>query len=321
MFRRIKILLLTLLALILLATLSAVLYIRSGGLDSFLQNQIVAGLQDAGIRAEVGGTSLSLTGNRATLDNIRLFIEGEDKPFAVIEKIEGEFSVISYLGQRINLKQLTITKPQAWIQIDEQGRSTFDKFKSSEGSSTKDERFKIFTATFEVKDAVINLEDKRDEVSGRIENLNARLEPRDVNQAIDELNHSLNLRFDKSTILHKGDKLEDLATQIVGIVTEKSADIESFKLNAKGAYQGRDIDNLTVEAKAKVTADGADVAALKLNSDVANLTANGKFLSFNPLKYDFKEVQLNAALHEISRIFAPDLRLNGNAAFTGEITG
>src|SRR5262245_43168232 len=129
MLRKIKILSFTLLALILLAVLSAILYIRSGGLDRFLENQIIAGLKDAGIRAEVGGTELSLSGNRAILDNLRLYVEGENQPFAVIEKIEGEFSVISYLRQRLNLKHLTITKPEIWIQIDEQGRSTFDEFK------------------------------------------------------------------------------------------------------------------------------------------------------------------------------------------------
>src|SRR5690242_4358172 len=118
MLRKIKILSFTLLALILLAVLSAILYIRSGGLDRFLQNQIIAGLKDTGIRAEIGGTQLSLSGNLATLNNLRLYIEGENQPFAVIEKIEGEFSVISYLRQRLNLKQLTIKKLEMWIQID-----------------------------------------------------------------------------------------------------------------------------------------------------------------------------------------------------------
>ncbi len=321
MLRKIKIFSFTLLALILLAVLSAILYIRSGGLDRFLQNQLIAGLQDAGIRAEVGSTQLSLTGNRATLDNLRLFLDGEDKPFVTIEKIEGEFSVISYLRQRLNLKQLTITKPEIWIQIDEQGRSTFDKLKSSEGDSAKDERFKIFTAIFDVKEAAVNFVDKKNEVSGRIENLTAHLEPRDLNQAIDELNHSLKVSFDKSIVTYWGDKIENLATQIAGYVTEKSADIESLKLSAKATYQGREIDKLNLEAKAKVTAEGADVALLKLDSDVANLTTNGKFLSFSPLKYAFKDVQLNAALAEISRVFAPDLRMSGSAAFTGEIDG
>src|SRR5262249_661739 len=60
---------------------------------------------------------------------------------------------------------------------------------------------------------------------------------------------------------------------------------------------------------------------LKLDSDVANLTTNGKFLSFNPLKYEFKDVRLHAALGEISRLFTPDLRLNGGATFTGEVEG
>lgn len=321
MLRKIKILSFTLLALILLAVLSAILYIRSGGLDRFLQNQIIASLKDAGIRAEIGGTQLNLSGNRATLNNLRLYVDGENQPFAVVEKIEGDFSVISYLGQRINLKHLTITKPEMWIQVDEQGRSTFDKFKSSEGESAKDERFKIFTATFDVKEAAINLEDKKDNLSGRIENLSAHLEPRNASQAVDELNHTLNLSLDNSHLTYRNDKLENLSAQIIGSVTEKSADIESLKFNGKGEYQGHNIEKLLLEAKAKVTTDGAEITSLKFDSDIANLTTNGKLFSFKPLKYDFKDVQLNTALSEISRLFAPDLHLNGNAAFAGEITG
>src|SRR5438552_8986982 len=119
-----------LLGLLSLLVLAIIIYIRTGGLDRILREQIIAGLKDVGIRAEIGNTNLDITGSKVTFKDLYLYVEGEDKPFAKVESIEGEFSVISYLAQRINLTKLTIVRPDIRIEIDEQGRTVLDKLKT-----------------------------------------------------------------------------------------------------------------------------------------------------------------------------------------------
>jgi translocation and assembly module TamB len=289
MLRKIRNVVLFLLGLILLVVIAAVIYIRNGGLDNYLQKQIIVGLKEAGIHAVIGGTSLDISGSKATLNDVKLFMEGEEKPFATVEKIEGEFSVIAYLGQRVNLKRVTVTKPELWFKIDEQGRNTFDKLKpSSEKDSAKDERFKIFTAIFEVKDAILNFDDRKNDITSRIENFSATLTPRESDSLKDELNHTLALGFDKATATYKGQKIEKLDLNVKANVTEKNADIE----------------------------------ALALHSDVLNVAATkGQIVSFNPIKYRFDDLQVDTMLNEIARVFAPDAKLNGKATFKGAVDG
>src|SRR5829696_1251479 len=144
MLRKIRNVALFLLGLTLLLTIAAVIYIRNGGLDNILRNQIIAALKDKGINTVLGKSTIDITGSKVTFENLELTVEGEEKPFAIVERIEGEFSVISYLAQRINLKKLTIVKPEVWITVDERGESVVDKLKSpAESSRKKDERLKF----------------------------------------------------------------------------------------------------------------------------------------------------------------------------------
>src|SRR5262245_11022886 len=123
MSKKVKIAALSILGLLILLAVAVLIFIRSGQLDKLLRDQIVAVLKDAGIHAEIGDSRLDLTGSKVTIEDIRLYIEGESQPFATIARIDGEFSVISYLSQRIDLKKLVVTRPEVWFTVDEQGGS------------------------------------------------------------------------------------------------------------------------------------------------------------------------------------------------------
>ena len=130
MSKKIKIAALSLLGLLLVLLIAGILYIRSGGLDNLLREQLIAVLQESGVRAEIGGTRVDITGSKVTIENIRLYAEGESQPFTTVERIDGEFSVLSYLSQRIDLKKLVITRPEVWLTIDEKEESFITKLKS-----------------------------------------------------------------------------------------------------------------------------------------------------------------------------------------------
>ena len=60
------------LSLILALILGLFIYIRSGRLDNYLRDQVVEGLAEVGITAEIGSTSLDLRGYKVTLKDIKL---------------------------------------------------------------------------------------------------------------------------------------------------------------------------------------------------------------------------------------------------------
>jgi translocation and assembly module TamB len=278
-----------LLGLLSLLALAIIIYIRTGGLDRILRDQIIAGLQENGIRAEIGDTKLDITGSKVTFKNFQLFLEGEAKPFVKVEQIEGEFSVISYLAQRINLTKLTITRPEVWIEIDEQGHTVLDKLKTppETDKQTKDERLKFFTAAYILQEAKIHLTDRKNQITADIENFAVTVTPRETNALEDKLNHVLAAGFDKS----------------------------------KATYQGRDIRNLTFELKGNVTEENAEIESLSLKSEVLELFGKGQITGFAPLKYNFKEVKVETQLEEVSRVFAPDMTLRGRTVFEGVVDG
>src|ERR1700732_2726482 len=84
---------------LLLLVLAAILFVRAGRLDLFLEDQIKSSLADAGVRAEIGNAHLDLSGYVVRLTGVKLFTEEGQKPFGSIENIEAKFSVVSYLQQ------------------------------------------------------------------------------------------------------------------------------------------------------------------------------------------------------------------------------
>jgi uncharacterized protein involved in outer membrane biogenesis len=111
MRRKILIGAVSLLGLILLIIVGVFIYIRSGRLDNYLRDQIVTALADVGITAEIGGAHLDLRGYKVTLEDIKLSASNGKQRFGSIERLTAEFSVISYLKQRINITQVEIVHP------------------------------------------------------------------------------------------------------------------------------------------------------------------------------------------------------------------
>ncbi len=289
MLRKIKITLISLLSLILLLLIAILIYVRSGGLDTLLQGEIILALREAGVRAVIGSTHLDITGSKASLENLELYAEADGKPLGTIEKIEGEFSVLSYLQRRIKLKKLTITRPEIWIAIDESGASTFDKLKSPpEKIEDTEGPIKIFTASFELTDAIINFEDKKNNLTARIPNLSVLLTPNGPPSVNDALNHDFIVSFSNATANYQGRDLKDMDLRIEGLGKESSAVIKKLELSS-------------------------DVASIK--------KATGQITSFEPFAYEFNDIQVETTLGEVARIFAPDSNLQGKATFTGAVKG
>lgn len=283
-----------LLSLVLLLILSAIIYIRSGRLDDYLQSQVVEAFADVGIRAEIGKAHLDIRGYRVTLEAIKLYAGDGEKPFGEIESLSAQFSALSYLHQRFKITQVEITHPQVWIEIDEQGRFNLAALHPPPSKGEVKEKSIVFlTSNFEIKKGEVNFVDRERDISARVTDMVAHLVPLEPDSIDDKLNHRFEFGFTGATASIEGRTIQDITANIQARVTD------------------HDVEILTVDGDPQ----------FKITSDLGSFKVNGKVESFAPFKYDFKDVRADAELAQVARVFTPRTAMNGKLGFVGRVEG
>lgn len=291
MRKKILIALASLLGLAVLLAVVIFWYVRSGRLDLFLQNQIIAILDESGIKATIGRTHLDLRGYRVTLEDIRLETEKEGKPFGSIGRLEVAFSVLDYLAGQIEIREVLIDQPKLFFEFDEKGRFNLESLRAPERDDQgKESAVKFSEALIALTNGEINLLDRKNNLTLNLRSLEANLTPRGSSPIYDAINHTLALSF----------------------------------ANAEAVYEGRRIENIKAQIDADIVRDDTNqnvaLRKLDLESPTASLNANGQVTSFNPVRYDIN-LTSDLALAEIARLLAPDMNLDGRARFNGRIQG
>jgi translocation and assembly module TamB len=292
MRRKILIGALSLLGVILILVIAAFWYVRSGRLDLKLQSLIVEALEEAGITAKIGSTHLDLRGYKVTLKGIELYPGDGTKPFGKVESLEVTFSVIDYFRQKINITDVVVNQPEVWIEVDEEGRSNIEAIQAKEEKEPeKESAINFFTADVQINQGKVNLLDRRNNLSAVLPDLMVKFSPHESAALVNKINHSLTLDFSNAVVEYQGQKIEPVKSRL-------EADLKAETPNQMSAQ----------------------VAKFELDSPPGNLRAQGQVPSFKPFKYDFS-VRADAALAEVARVFAPDLRLDGEAVFIGKVEG
>jgi translocation and assembly module TamB len=283
-----------LLSLVLLLILSAILYVRSGRLDLYLQEQVVEAFADVGIRAEIGKAHLDLRGYRVTLDDIKLYAGDGEKPFGAIESLSAQFSALSYLHQRFKITQVEVVHPHVWLEFDEQGRFNLTALHAPPSKEEVKEKSIIFlTSNFEVKQGEVNFVDRERDISAHVTDMVAHLVPLEPDSIDDKLNHRFEFGFTGATATVEGRTIQDITTNIQANVTD------------------HDVEILSV---------GGD-PQFKITSDLGSIKVNGRVESFAPFKYDLKDMRAEAELAQVARVFAPRTAMSGKLGFAGSVTG
>lgn len=286
---------LSFLSLILILAIAVFWYVRSGRLDLFLQSQVIDAMSDFGIRAEIEGTNIDLRGYRVTLKNIKLYAGDARDPFGAIESLTAKFSVLSYLGREINITEVQVVHPQAWIAIDAEGKSNLDALHAPPSKEEeKKSAITFLTALFNVEGAELHYNDLKRNLSAVVPGLNLTLTPREARALEDKLNHTLALNFDKASAVYEGQKIENIKSSLSGLV-----------LYDEKRPADQRLDDLKFD----------------FSSDVGTATASGNVESFSPLKYNLGNLQTIAHLEQVARVFAPDLKMKGTVSFTGKGNG
>ncbi len=275
-----------LLGLILILVVAVFWYIRSGRLDLYLQGQIIAALKDVGIDAEIGQAHLDLAGYKVKLSDVKLSSAKTHKPIGSVSEILTEFSVISYLEQKIEITKVVITHPDFRIEVDPQGRTSIDDLHSPPERPDKKETIKFISAYLEVLGGKLVFVDNSRNIEAKLPDFYAKFNSSDQ-QRDDPANHPFEFGLSQP-----------------GTVT----------------LNGRTVDTITARITAELGDSSAKLKEAWVKSDLATVNILGDITSFKPLKYDLK-VDSSLVLDQIARVFAPSTKLGGTAKFSGTVEG
>ncbi|MGA9771544.1 MAG: translocation/assembly module TamB domain-containing protein [Blastocatellia bacterium] len=286
---------LSFLGLILILAIAVFWYIRSGRLDLFLQSQVISALDEYGIRAQIGSTHIDLRGYQVTLNDIKLYAGDAQKEFGVIDSLSAKFSILSYLGQKIDITEIQIKHPQVWYSVDAEGKSNLDALHAAPSKAEeKESAITFFTALFNVENAELHYDDLQRNASAVVPGVNFSLKPNEQRALKDKINHDIALNFKDGSASYQGKKIEHIESALSGVVLFDEKD----KVNQR-------IDKLE----------------FTFNSDVGKTLAKGNVESFAPLKYNLTELNTTAYLGQISSVFAPELMMKGDVDFNGTASG
>jgi translocation and assembly module TamB len=282
------------LSLVLLLVISAIIYLRSGRLDLYLQDQVVEAFADVGIRAELGKTHLDIRGYRVTLEDIKLYAGDGQKPFGAIDSLTAQFSVLSYLHQRFKITQVEVVHPHVWLELDEQGRFNLAALHPPPSKEEVKEKSIVFlTSNFEVKEGEVNFVDLERNISAHVTDMVAHLVPLEPDSIDDKLNHRFEFGFTGATATVEGRTIQDITANIQANVTDHDAEILAVSGNPQ----------------------------FKITSDLGSIKVDGKVESFDPFRYDFHDVGAEAELAQVARVFTPGTAMNGKLVFAGNVKG
>ncbi len=268
----------------------AIILYRTGQVDRIIAGQIVSTLAKYNIRAEVGHFETKLSPREVELRDLKLYnsVTGAQigKIDRILARIEIEDLWALNLTRNIELEELTVDRPELWVVYDAQGRSNFADLKMPAPESNKRILFAYSTAQVRVNDAVVHYDDDRYEITGEARNLIAFVRPEDPNAPEASRANLIDLSFKDSTF----------------------------------TYQGRPVENIGLELRARADQRSAEIRELVLRSPVTEARLSGTLDDWRNLRYRMN-VNATADLTRASDVLQLETTLRGAGRFEGVVTG
>lgn len=278
---------LSLVALLIIGAFVAWYWVRSGRVNRYVADQIVTALREYGIRAEVGGFELGRGLRTATLRNLKLYNQTNGQLIATVDRatvtIEVREPFAFRLSREVAIQQLDVSGLQAYAAFDAQGRSNFDGVHQPPPRAPS--RITVDTSALVVSlgQSAVHYQDAAQKIAADLTQLKAQAQP------VAGTNPP--------------------AVRLTLNSTEGHVTIEGREARLNG-----------LEVAGRVDQANAQIEALKLSSEIANATASGRVENFQDPRYSL-QTDAHIFLDEARRLFAPDVKLAGEAGFKGEVTG
>jgi len=263
---------------------------RSGRVDEILSDQIKRTLANYNIRAEIEGFETQVGPRTAVITNLKLYNAVTGAQIAEVDRITAKIRVEDLwalsLKRDVSLEELTIDGLEVWVVYDEQGRSNFSELKLPPPDPNRRILFEYTTARVTINNSVVHYDDDRYDISGTARNLRAQVRPDDPSAPAESRMNVIDLWLDDSTF----------------------------------AYNGRAVEDVSVELHARANQVRADIGELVLRSPVTEARLSGTLDDWRELRYRMR-VNASVDLTQTSDVLQLETTMRGAGRFEGTVTG
>jgi autotransporter translocation and assembly factor TamB len=276
-------------AVVALALVAVFLY-RSGRVDEIIARQLINTLAKYNVRAEIEGLETQIGPRTAVITNLKLYNAATGARIAEVDRVTAKVRIEDLwalsLTRDVSLEELTVEGLEAWVVYDERGRSNFAELKLPPPDPNRRILFEYSTAKVELKNSVVHYDDDRYDISGVARNLRALVRPEDPNAPEESRANLIDLWLDDSTF----------------------------------TYNGRAVNNISVEAHARADQVRADINELILRSPVTEARLSGALEDWRSLRYRMR-VNASVDLTQTSDVLQLETTMRGAGRFEGVVTG
>jgi translocation and assembly module TamB len=268
----------------------AVLAYKLGYIDNYVAGQIKNTLAQYGIRAEIKHFETKFSPRTVEMREIELFDMQTGAPLGKISRMVATVRIEDLyalnLRRNVNLESLGIEGLELWVKFDGQGRSNFANLRLPPPDPNSRILFSYSTARINLSNSFVHYGDERYELTGDARNVTATIEPDDPNAPVESRSNRVNLSFTNSTF----------------------------------TYQGRPVNDISVNLRARVNQTRADVDELILRSPVVEARLQGTMDDWRALRYSMR-VTSTVDLTQASDVLQAGATLRGSGNFNGTVSG
>jgi translocation and assembly module TamB len=275
-----------LIALILVAFLA----FRLGFVDNYVAGQIKNTLATYGVRAEIKTFHTAFSPQTVEMLGIELYDAKTGEKLGKIDRMVATVRIEDLyalnLRRNINLKDLLVEGLELWVNFDAEGKSNFRNLHIPPPEPNQRILFAYSTAHVELKNAHVHYGDKLHSLSGEANNIHATIQPDDLNAPAASWMNAVMLTASNSTF----------------------------------TYDGRPVNNIDIEARARVNQTRAEIQELIVRSPVAEAHLQGVMDDWRALRYRLN-VTSTVDLTQLSDLLQSGTTLRGAGNFAGTVTG
>jgi hypothetical protein len=268
----------------------ALLAYRFGYVDRYVASQITNTFANYGIRATIREFHSSIPPHTVEMSGIELYDAATGEQLGKIDRLAATIRISDLyalnLRRNINLEDLKIEGFEAWVKFDEEGRSNFRNVHIPPPAPNARILFAYSTAHIEIKNGVVHYGDLKHELSGEARNLKATIQPDDPSQPVESRMNTIVFGMTDSTF----------------------------------TYDGRPVNKIDVDARARINQTRAEIQELTLKSPLAEAHLSGTMDDWRALRYQLN-ITSSVDLTQVSDTFQTDATLRGIGNFSGTVTG
>src|SRR5260370_11803192 len=262
---------------------------RLGFVDRYVGGQIKSTLATYGVRGEIKNFRTSFSPQTVEMLGIELYDAKTGEKLGKIDRMLATVRIEDLyalnLRRNINLKDLQIEGLDLWVNFDAEGKSNFRNLHIPPPEPNQRILFAYSTAHVELKNAHVYYGDKLHSLSGEARNLHATIQPDDPNAP---------------------------AASWMNVVTLTAS-------NSTFTYDGRPVNNIDIEARARINQTRAEIQELVLRSPVAEAQLQGVMDDWRALRHRLN-VTSTVDLTQLSDVLQSGTTLRGAGNFARTVT-